>query len=255
MAQGTILLLHEALGSVSYWKHFPQKLAQATSCNVIAYSRAGHGNSEGPLAERNDTYYLRQVNTVIPELLNHFAVTDPILYGHSEGAGISLLYAAMSSRIRALILESPFVVSTGAANELIQQMAAAYPGSKLQQRLALYHQHPDAVFAAWTSWATTLGNQVFPLRDFSPASPAPSWFFRAQATSSAPPCNWKHCNNPSLVLSMRSIPTPVTSLTRNKPTVYFNGSLSSYPPRTFPTNYRLPAIATLNRFALTKEPL
>lgn len=172
-AQGTILLLHEALGSVSYWKHFPQKLAQATSCNVIAYSRAGHGNSEGPLAQRTDAYYLNQVNEVIPALLNHFAVTDPILYGHSEGAGISLLYAAMSSHIRALILESPFVVSTGAANDLIQQMAAAYPGSKLQERLALYHQRPDEVFASWTSWATTLGKGVFPLRDFLPRIACP----------------------------------------------------------------------------------
>ncbi|MGA8940654.1 MAG: alpha/beta hydrolase [Acidobacteriaceae bacterium] len=172
-AHGTILLLHEALGSVTYWKQFPQRLAHATNCNVIAYSRAGHGNSEGPLAERNETYYLRQVNTVIPALLSHFAVTDPILYGHSEGAGISLLYAAMSSRIRALILESPFVVSTGAANGLIQKMAAAYPGSKLQERLAHYHQQPDEVFASWTSWAITLGNEVFPLRDFLPRIACP----------------------------------------------------------------------------------
>ena len=93
-AHGTILLLHEALGSVSYWKQFPHKLAVATHYNVIAYSRAGHGNSEGPLAKRTDDYYLHQVNTVIPALLDHFSVADPVLYGHSEGAGISLLYAA-----------------------------------------------------------------------------------------------------------------------------------------------------------------
>lgn len=172
-AQGTILLLHEALGSVSYWKQFPHKLALATNHNVIVYSRAGHGNSEGPLANRTDAYYLHQVNTLIPALLDHFAVADPVLYGHSEGAGIALLYSATSTRIRALILESPFVVSSSAAGELIHRMAAAYPGSKLQERLAHYHQHPDEVFASWTQWATTLGGEVFPLREFLPRITCP----------------------------------------------------------------------------------
>lgn len=172
-AEGTILLLHEALGSVSYWKQFPHRLAAATNYNVIAYSRAGHGNSEGPLATRTDEYFLHQVNTVIPSLLDHFAVADPVLYGHSEGAGISLLYAATSKRIRSLILESPFVVTSNAAGELIRNMAAAYPGSKLQERLAHYHQHPDEVFASWTQWASTLGDQVFPLKEFLPRITCP----------------------------------------------------------------------------------
>lgn len=170
---GTIVLLHEALGSVSYWKQFPQKLAHATNFNVIAYSRAGHGNSEGPLAKRTDEYYLHQVNTVIPALLDHFAIADPVLYGHSEGAGISLLYAATSTRIRSLILESPFVVTSAAAGELIHKMATDYPGSKLQERLANYHQRPDEVFASWTQWAATLGGEVFPLREFLPRITCP----------------------------------------------------------------------------------
>ena len=172
-AHGTILLLHEALGSVSYWKQFPHNLAQATSYNVIAYSRAGHGNSEGPLPHRTDDHYLRQINTVIPALLAHFNVADPVLYGHSEGSGIALLYAASSRPIRALIVESPFVISTAAAGELIAKMSAAYPGSKLQERLAHYHQHPDDVFNAWTSWASTLGGELFPLKDFLPRITCP----------------------------------------------------------------------------------
>ena len=172
-AEGTILLLHEALGSVTYWKQFPSKLAAATNYNVIAYSRAGHGDSEGPLAKRTDDYYLHQVNTVIPTLLDHFSVADPVLYGHSEGAGIAMLYAATSNRIRALILESPFVITSNAAGELIHRMAAAYPGSKLQERLAHYHQQPDEVFSSWTQWATTLGKEVFPLKEFLPRITCP----------------------------------------------------------------------------------
>jgi pimeloyl-ACP methyl ester carboxylesterase len=172
-APGTILLLHEALGSVSYWKTFPQQLAHATNYNVIAYSRAGHGNSEGPLAQRTNEYFHHQVNHVIPTLLDHFSITNPVLYGHSEGAGIAMLYAALSNNIRALILESPFVFNNPEAVKLTETMIAAYPGSKLQQRLALYHQHPDDVFASWTSWATMLGKEAFPLRDFLPRIACP----------------------------------------------------------------------------------
>ncbi len=48
-ARHTILLLHEALGSVSYWRDFPLELARATGANTLYYSRPGHGNSEGPI--------------------------------------------------------------------------------------------------------------------------------------------------------------------------------------------------------------
>ncbi len=167
-APGTILMLHEALGSVSYWKAFPQRLAHATGYNVIAYSRAGHGDSEGPVELRTDDYYLQQVQVVIPTLLQHFSVDCPVLYGHSEGAGIALLYAAKSDHVKALILESPFVIGNQAAGQVIQQMASVYSGSKLQERLAHYHQNPDEVFHSWVRWAASLGKEIFPLRDFLP---------------------------------------------------------------------------------------
>src|ERR1700761_5134657 len=99
-ADDTILLLHEALGSVSYWKDFPQKLASATRASVLAYSRAGHGNSEGPIVPRDRDSYLREVREVIPALLAHLHVDFPVVYGHSEGAGIGMLYAATSQRAK-----------------------------------------------------------------------------------------------------------------------------------------------------------
>lgn len=155
-ARRTILLLHEALGSVSYWRDFPQKLAAAASANVLLYSRPGHGNSEGPLEERNPDYYLRQIGIVIPELLDRFGVDTAIVYGHSEGASIAMLFAAQSDRAQSLILESPFVVAEANSAGHISRMAAAYRGSKLQERLALYHRDADEVFYAWAVWAAGL---------------------------------------------------------------------------------------------------
>jgi len=158
-ARCTILLLHEALGSVAYWKDFPEKLAAAVGANVLLYSRPGHGNSEGPLEERNPDYYLRQTGIVIPELMDQFGVETAIVYGHSEGAGIAMLFAAQSDRAQSLILESPFVVAEASAAEHIARTAAAYRGSKMQERLALYHRDADEVFFAWADWAMGLTSE------------------------------------------------------------------------------------------------
>jgi pimeloyl-ACP methyl ester carboxylesterase len=161
----TILLLHEALGSVSYWKDFPQRLAQETGSRVLLYSRPGHGSSQGPPERRSKEHYLRQVQDVIPEILRHFSVESPILYGHSEGSGIAVLYSVITNQAKALILESPHVVPERSTYLHIKKMADEYPGSKLQQRLARYHLEADAVFHAWTKWASTMEKNSYPLRD------------------------------------------------------------------------------------------
>jgi pimeloyl-ACP methyl ester carboxylesterase len=165
-ASDTILLLHEALGSVAYWKDFPEKLALATGANVLLYSRAGQGNSEGPIAPRNRDSYLREVNEVIPALVEHFQVNRPVLYGHSEGATLGMLYAAISQRVKMLILESPFVIAQESSRRHILGMASAYSGSHLQQRLAQYHRDPDAVFSAWVSGVGEFSDGESPLGDF-----------------------------------------------------------------------------------------
>jgi pimeloyl-ACP methyl ester carboxylesterase len=165
-AADTILLLHEALGSVAYWKDFPEKLALATGTNVLLYSRAGQGNSEGPIAPRDRDSYLREVNQIIPALLEHFHVDFPLVYGHSEGAGLGMLYAALSQRVKMLILESPFVIAQESSRQHIRSMASAYDGSHLQQRLAQYHQDPDTVFSSWVSGVGKFGDGESPFADF-----------------------------------------------------------------------------------------
>src|SRR5271156_6336342 len=172
-ASQTILLLHEALGSVAYWKDFPEKLALATGADVLLYSRAGQGNSEGPIAPRSRESYLREVNEVIPALLEHFHVDWPIIYGHSEGAGLGILYASISQRVRALILESPFVIAQESSRRHIQSMASAYNGSHLQQRLAQYHQNPDEVFSSWVAGVGKFTDGESPFGDFLPRISCP----------------------------------------------------------------------------------
>jgi pimeloyl-ACP methyl ester carboxylesterase len=162
----SMLVLHEALGSVTYWRDFPQQLALATGCNTIVYSRGGHGSSEGPLGLRDAAHYRRELEEIIPGLLDAFHIDRPLMYGHSEGAGISLMFAALTQRPLALILESPMVVAAESSGMVIRKMTATYPGSKLQQSLARYHQDPDGVFYAWSDWAAALAKDNFHVLDY-----------------------------------------------------------------------------------------
>jgi pimeloyl-ACP methyl ester carboxylesterase len=160
----TILLVHEALGSVSYWKDFPDNLATTTDCRVLAYSRAGHGDSQGPLESRNPKYYRNQVEVVLPALLDRFNIGSPIFYGHSEGAAISLLYAAYRpDQVRAVIAEAPILTPESSSRRRIQELAATYPSSELRSKLARYHKDSDAVFYSWITDATSPQMLHFPL--------------------------------------------------------------------------------------------
>ena len=44
-----LVFLHEGLGSVAMWRDFPERLAAATGCGALVYSRYGYGRSD-PLA-------------------------------------------------------------------------------------------------------------------------------------------------------------------------------------------------------------
>jgi pimeloyl-ACP methyl ester carboxylesterase len=56
-ADTTIVMLHEGLGSVAMWKDFPERVAKATGCGVLVYSRYGHGKSER-LAEKRSVDFM-----------------------------------------------------------------------------------------------------------------------------------------------------------------------------------------------------
>jgi pimeloyl-ACP methyl ester carboxylesterase len=166
----TIVLLHEALGSVSHWRDFPRQLAQRCAMNVLVYSRPGHGHSEGPPEPRSRRYFEQQAVEVLPALLEHFGIQHPVLLGHSEGAAIALIYTANHQATathqpgteaqpaqlspaspRALILESPILLLEPAAAKGMALAERTYRDTDFRERLARHHRDVDAVFSAWLS--------------------------------------------------------------------------------------------------------
>jgi pimeloyl-ACP methyl ester carboxylesterase len=151
-SRGTIVLLHEALGSVSHWRDFPDRLAECCEMNVLLYSRLGHGQSEGPPAQRSRRYFEQQSLEALPALLTAFAIERPVLLGHSEGAAIALIYAAHHpENARALVLESPILRAEPASAAGMAMAERAWRETDFRERLARHHRDPDAVFAAWLS--------------------------------------------------------------------------------------------------------
>ncbi len=147
----TIVFLHEALGSVSTWRDFPDRLAAASGCGALVYSRAGHGRS-GPLQGlRSERYLHEEALGVLPAVLARLSVRDAILFGHSDGASIALIYAGGSpGAVRGVIVEAPHVFVEEAAWEGIRRAVEAYEQGDLRKRLARHHgDGTDALFRAW----------------------------------------------------------------------------------------------------------
>ncbi len=145
-----IVMLHGGLGSIGHWKDFPQRLAQATSCGVLAYSRYGNGNSQ-PLSEKRPVSYMhREGEVVLPELLTKLGIVKPVLVGHSDGASIAIIYAGkFPDCVRGLILEAPHVFVEKVSLRGALKAKADYQNSNLRKKLAKYHQDVDATFWGW----------------------------------------------------------------------------------------------------------
>ena len=146
----TIVMLHEGLGSIAMWKRFPSQLADLTGCGILLYSRYGYGKSDRLQEKRPANYLHHEATVVLPALLKKFELSAPILFGHSDGASISLLYAgSFPGSPRALILEAPHVFVEDVTLAGIERTKAEYETGNLRLRLARYHQHVDEAFWGW----------------------------------------------------------------------------------------------------------
>ncbi len=144
-----LVLLHEGLGSLELWRDLPARLAERTGCGVLAYSRYGYGRSDPFREKREPDYMHHEARVVLPALLAALEIERPILFGHSDGASIALLYAGEPAHDpRGLILEAPHVFVEDVSVRSIAAARDAYANG-LRARLARYHDDVDATFYGW----------------------------------------------------------------------------------------------------------
>jgi pimeloyl-ACP methyl ester carboxylesterase len=148
----TLVFLHEGLGCVSLWRDFPARLAEATGCGALVYSRAGYGRSDPVPLPRPVRFMHDEGLRVLPEVLDAAGVRGAVLVGHSDGASIALIHAGSGAagRVRALALEAPHVFVEDLTVASIAAIGGAYRDAGLRARLARHHGgNVDCAFQGW----------------------------------------------------------------------------------------------------------
>ncbi|HUH87781.1 MAG TPA: alpha/beta hydrolase [Pusillimonas sp.] len=149
-----LVFLHEGLGSASMWKDWPAQVCAAAGCRGLVFSRYGYGASTPrPLDEKWPVQYMHdQAREALPALFNALGMQDekPVLYGHSDGGSIALLYAAMyPDAVKGIVVAAPHIFVEDISVESIAKARDAFLQTDLPQRLGRYHSNAEATFWAW----------------------------------------------------------------------------------------------------------
>ena len=146
----TLVFLHEGLGSTAMWRDFPERVARATRCDAIVYSRYGYGNSD-PLTEPRPVRYMHDEAQIgLPQLLDVLAIERPILIGHSDGGSIALIHAGSGAQaLSAVVTLAAHVLVEDVSVASIAAAKIAYETTDLRERLARYHADVDSAFWGW----------------------------------------------------------------------------------------------------------
>jgi pimeloyl-ACP methyl ester carboxylesterase len=146
-----LVFLHEGLGSVSHWKHFPARVAEPSGCPVTVYSRYGSGNSD-LLNEPHSVRYMHdEALQSLPELLSQLEIENPILVGHSDGASIAIIHAGVHNRVRGLVLLAPHVFVEDLSVASIAEARVKFETTNLPEKLARHHRDAARTFWGWNN--------------------------------------------------------------------------------------------------------
>ncbi|MEM7111049.1 MAG: alpha/beta hydrolase [Chloroflexota bacterium] len=153
----TLVFLHEGLGCAALWRDFPAKLAAATGCGALVYSRVGYGRSSPCDLPRPMSYMHDAAFDILPALLDHFAIQDCILVGHSDGGSIALIYAGGTAALPlcGIITEAAHVFCEDICISSVLDIRKAFLETDLRQKLTKYHgDNVDCAFWGWNeTWA------------------------------------------------------------------------------------------------------
>lgn len=151
-----LVFLHEGLGSLGLWRDFPDRVCAQLGCRGLVYSRYGYGLSTiRPHDEHWPPNYLHHhAHDVLPALFEALNIDTranrPVLFGHSDGGTIALLYAsAHPDQVAGIVVAAPHIFVEDITLHGIRQARQAYLDTDLRKRLALYHTDVDSAFFAW----------------------------------------------------------------------------------------------------------
>ncbi len=148
----TLVFLHEGLGSARQWKDFPKRLSSLCGCGYLTYSRWGYGGSDGRPRPWPADFLEHEATVVLPELLAATGITRPVLFGHSDGGTIALMYAAaVPDGVRGVISEAAHVMLEDISIQGITRARDRFLHGDLRARLSAQHgAHVEDTVLGWT---------------------------------------------------------------------------------------------------------
>jgi len=145
-----LVFLHEGLGSVALWRDFPAKVAAATGCRTVVYSRFGFGRSSPRRAPYTPRFMHEEALVIFPALRAALGVEHPVLVGHSTGASMALIHAGdRRCDVRGVVAMAPLVFVEEFNLESIRNAKTVYETTGMREKLARYHDDVDSVFWGW----------------------------------------------------------------------------------------------------------
>lgn len=146
-----IIFLHEGLGCTELWRDFPEKLCKHLGYNAFMYDRRAYGKSSEHNFTNNPNYMHEEALEILPQIIDYLSPDEFILYGHSDGGTISLIYVGSNyQKPQAIITEAAHSHREEVGAKGIEKTIRVYE-SLLRDKLKLYHgDKVDDVFAGWS---------------------------------------------------------------------------------------------------------
>ena len=144
-----LVLLHEGLGSVALWKNFPEVLSNFLQRDILVYSRIGMGNSAPIEGKREINFMHDEALIYLKNIIENYCDKEPVLFGHSDGASISIIYAGSNLPLQSLILEAPHVMVEEITTKEIKKLFESWSSTNLKSKLERYHKNVDSSFNEW----------------------------------------------------------------------------------------------------------
>lgn len=147
-----VVMLHEALGCVSMLRDVPEKIARLTGCDVMAYDRLGHGKSDRlPDSHIHESYMFDESWKSLPDVLDRCGIQQAVLWGHSDGGTMALLFAArFPNRVTGVITEAAHVYVDPLTIKGIKATVNSWKETDLRKKLERHHgTNIDEIFKRW----------------------------------------------------------------------------------------------------------
>jgi len=146
-----IILLHDSLGCVAWWRDFPDQLAALTGRKVVAYDRLGFGQSDAHPGRLSTRFIHEEARDEVPLVLAAFGITRFVAFGYSVGGAMAANCAALyPTTCEALITMSAQACVDAGVVQGLRAAQRAFAAPEQLERLARLHGDKAAwVLEAW----------------------------------------------------------------------------------------------------------